>query len=116
MSIQLLPVNIKIKIIEYLCDSECWVHLKLFRIDVFNWLKAEPGLYIQLQKHIKFKDDIWGMARLKYMDEWLEKTEDAMSEYIIDPCQINEDSSYVFSMEIEEEIYEDYDYETDDGS
>lgn len=98
MSIQLLPVTTKIKIIEYLCDSDCWIHLKLFASDVFSWLKAEPGLYIELQKYTRFKNDIWEMARLKFMDEWLEKMERKMSYHAIDYIASfsSEDSNSVF--------------------
>jgi hypothetical protein len=105
MSIQSLPVILKIKIIEYLCDSEYWINLKMFVSDVFNWLKAEPGLYVELQKHKNFKDDIWVMARLKYMDEWLENMEDEMSEYVIDTSWIQngEEGNCLFLMDSEEE-------------
>ena len=69
MMIPYLLAIIKVKIIEYLCDCQCWTRLELFTKDVYTWLLAEPGLYRDVMMLDLFRNDIQGEAWLKYLDE-----------------------------------------------
>jgi hypothetical protein len=64
-----LPAVIKVRIIEYLCDCDCWINLQLFVTDVYHWLLAEPGLYRDVMMIDHFRKDILGEAWLKFLDE-----------------------------------------------
>lgn len=67
--IETLPGVVKIKILEYLCDSGCWLRYKLFRTDVCNWLKAQPGLYVELKSLSIWQDKFKSEAYEYYFEE-----------------------------------------------
>ena len=67
--IEILPSVVKIIILEYLCDSGCWLQYKLFCTDVYNWLKAQPGLYLELESLSVWQDKFKSEAYKYYFDE-----------------------------------------------
>lgn len=102
-----LPAILKVKIIEYLCDSECWTNLDLFVKDVYHWFLAEPGLYKDMMGIDRFRIDIRGEAWLKYLDEKIYGIEtryihdeiiiDRFDEYIKEADEDNDNCSYMES-------------------
>lgn len=62
-------VEVNLIIMEYLCSSGCELQFKFYRTDVYNWLKAQPKLYVELKQNQVWQDRFMLEAYEDYFQE-----------------------------------------------